>query len=61
MDTCTYFLNEYADSHKFRIRYCLGDNKICARYKVRKVLGKDRVPLSLKPNDLAKANEIISG
>jgi hypothetical protein len=43
----------------YKRKYCEGDKKICARYKVAQAVGKEFVPLSLYPNMNDKADEII--
>lgn len=40
-------------------KYCLGDNKNCARYMVFKVLGKGKVPPDLFPTQIKEAENII--
>lgn len=43
-----------------RKQYCLGDNSDCARYMVRKALGKpEAVPEDLTPNQVALAQQVI--
>lgn len=44
----------------YKQNYCLGDNSNCARYKVAKKLGSDKVPVDLYPNMIDEANQIIS-
>lgn len=44
----------------YRKNYCLGGfNRNCARYMVRKVLGGDRVPVDLYPNQIDRAVQLI--
>lgn len=43
----------------YKTRYCQGAFDQCARYKVFKAKGKGSLPISLYPNMLKKANEII--
>ena len=40
--------------------YCKGDSGKCARFIVSKALGKSAVPIDLFPDQINKANEIIS-
>ena len=40
-------------------KYCRGDNSLCARYMVFKVLGKEHVPENLLPTQVERAKEII--
>jgi len=42
-------------------KYCRGDNSICARYMVFKALGRERVPADLFPNQVERAQGLISG
>ncbi len=39
--------------------YCTKNSKKCARYLVGTHLGKENIPISLKPNDLTIARQII--
>jgi hypothetical protein len=41
-------------------RYCRGEFSNCARFRVSKVLGKEKFPSDLLPNQSDKANEIIA-
>jgi hypothetical protein len=41
-------------------KYCRGDSSECARYVVRKTLGRERVPSDLFPNDISRAKQLIS-
>lgn len=41
-------------------RYCTGDNRDCARYLVFKAFGREKVPRDLFPNDIDRANTLIS-
>ncbi len=43
----------------YREKYCLGEFNECARHKVKEALGKEKVPISLYPNMLDKAEKII--
>jgi hypothetical protein len=64
LSTCVFFndmmSNMPSTSNIFKIVYCNGNNSNCARYMVRKELGKDRVPADLFPNQTDKARDIIS-
>jgi hypothetical protein len=43
----------------YKKRYCRGDKNECARYIVRSVLGKDKVPTDLYPNMFEKAKALV--
>jgi hypothetical protein len=43
----------------YKKRYCRGDKNECARYIVRGVLGKDKVPNDLYPNMFEKAKALV--
>ena len=40
-------------------RYCLGDNRQCARFRVFKARGREQVPQDLTPADTKRADQII--
>jgi hypothetical protein len=40
-------------------KYCEGDNKLCARYKIASSIGKEYVPIDLYPIMMEEANKII--
>ena len=44
----------------FKETFCLVENSECARRKVAETVGRDYVPESLYPNELNRAEEIIS-
>ena len=44
----------------YKERYCLNTYTECARYKVKKKLGGDKVPTNLYPNMHEKAQKLIS-
>jgi hypothetical protein len=44
----------------YKQRYCKNNKDACARYMVRKALGKEKVPADLYPNMLERAGEIIT-
>jgi len=44
----------------FKKIYCHGDNTFCARYKVGKKLGGEKVPNDLSPIMVESVNEIIA-
>ncbi len=41
-------------------QYCVSNKKLCARYRVFAVLGHEKVPKDLFPNEPGKAIRIIS-
>ena len=61
---CPFFLDNMEKKHglteMYKQRYCRTDNSNCARYLVFKSLGRERVPQSLYPNQMAAAQGIIS-
>jgi len=62
---CSFFNNKMqgleAIKEMMKRRLCLGDNSQCARYMVFKALGKPRVPEDLIPNQVERAQKIITG
>ncbi len=61
---CPYFEDEIMKNLDAIIKmrqdkYCKGDNSICARYMVFKVLGRENVPKDLLPFQIEKAKETI--
>jgi len=44
----------------YKENYCKKDKDSCARYMVRKALGKEKVPPDLYPNMRDKANQVIA-
>ena len=40
-------------------KYCNGNKSDCARYKIFKVLGSEKIPLDLYPDDHVEAERII--
>ena len=61
---CPIFLDKMEKkpglTEMYKQRCCRTDNSNCARYLVSKSLGRERVPQSLYPNQMAAAHEIIS-
>ena len=61
---CTFFNDKIKnmpnDSEWMKEKYCLGDNRFCARYKIGISFGEEKVPVDLFPLELVRANEIIS-
>ena len=44
----------------FKQLYCHGGNDICARYMVFKKLGKESVPQDMFPNEVTRANTMLT-
>ena len=65
LDTCVFFRGQMAEMPDLaelqKKKYCLGDNSICARYRVCKRLGREKVPPDLFPIDMKRAEKIIGG
>ena len=61
---CLFFNNKMpidsALGALFKKNYCQGDSTSCARYKVGKKLGREKVPADLYPIMLERVNEIIA-
>jgi len=65
LDECTFF-NEtmkkrLSMADVLKSRYCFGEFHRCARLKVRKAFGNDRVPPELAPSDHERAENILAG
>jgi hypothetical protein len=64
LDRCPFFnevmqgMPEHAEL--FKQLYCHGGNDICARYMILRKLGRESVPQNLFPNEVSRANNIIS-
>ncbi|GFO66165.1 hypothetical protein M1B72_01125 [Geomonas paludis] len=60
---CIFFNDRMANmpstSNVFKMMYCNDNFEGCARYIVRKELGKDAVPEDLFPNQGDRAREIL--
>ncbi|MCK4757852.1 MAG: hypothetical protein KAS67_05330 [Thermoplasmata archaeon] len=63
LEPCPFFNDELANkpgmSAMYKMNYCRGDYKSCARYMVSKELGKEKVPVDLYPNMCERAKKII--
>jgi hypothetical protein len=61
---CPFFndrmANRPATAQILKNQYCLGDNKGCARYQVRKALGPELVPADLLPAQSDKVMGILA-
>lgn len=64
LSTCIFFNDKMANmpgtAAAFKKKYCQDDNSACARYKVFKSLGKQKVPADLFPNQDDRARKIIA-
>lgn len=62
LTTCPFFSGQMANmpgvADLMKSTYCLGDKKKCARYRVSSA--GIAVPPDLLPNDLARANVLLS-
>ena len=63
--TCV-FLNETmcempAMAGIYKERYCDAGRDECARYRVFRELGREKVPYDLYPNQLDRSDEILAG
>ena len=65
LSSCLFFNDQLANmpdmADLMKEKYCRGDNSICARYKVFRALGADKVPRGLYPIDRRKADQLIAG
>jgi hypothetical protein len=52
--------NKPAFAELLKQRFCLGDNRMCARYQVRCTLGPSGVPADLFPNQADKAHALLT-
>lgn len=63
-ETCIFFNDKMADmpsmADMYKNRYCRIDHTSCARYRVFEVLGREKVPTDLYPNDGERATALIS-
>lgn len=61
---CPFFNDKMADkpalADVYKFRYCKDNNEACARWKVASTMGKEAVPADLFPNQVERADEIIS-
>jgi hypothetical protein len=65
LQACPFFNDKMKDqpamTQIYKKKYCLSSEKNnCARYTVRGVLGKEKVPIDLYPNQINRANQLIS-
>ena len=64
IDKCPFFnkLEEnamYQLVEKMKSNYCLTDNSLCARLKLRNILGPQSVPVLMMPHQTDWANQIM--
>lgn len=52
--------NMPAIADQFKKKYCLGENSTCARFVVLRALGREKVPATLFPNQMDKAQGILA-
>jgi hypothetical protein len=64
LTTCPFFNDQMQDmpatAEIYKARYCRGNKGECARYMVKMEAGKDHVLSDLFPNQVERAEEIIS-
>ncbi|MFC1770114.1 hypothetical protein ACFLZI_03570 [Nitrospirota bacterium] len=60
---CAFFNDKLKDmpamSEVLKERFCMGDNRACARYIVYLKVGKSRVPQNLFPNSIDMVESIL--
>jgi hypothetical protein len=63
--TCIFFNDKMAHmpglADLYKRNYCRGDNSQCARYRVYKAKGRDKVPADLFPTETDRAETILAG
>lgn len=52
--------NMPSTADRLKKKYCLADSSTCARYRVSKALGSEKVPKTLFPNQIERAQELIA-
>jgi len=62
--TCIFFNDQMDDmptvAHLMKAQFCQGAFNECARYRVAEKLGAPNVPRDLYPNDVARADRLLS-
>ena len=62
IEACPFFNSRLSDkpmmTEMVKRKYCRSNPEACARYVVRKALGKDAVPANLYPMDASRAQEL---
>ncbi len=65
LQTCRFFNDKMGETPKtadlMKNRFCLGDKSECARYVVFQVLGREKVPIDMFPNEGERATAVIAG
>lgn len=60
---CLFFNDKMADmpstAEIIKLKFCQGNNADCARYRVFRALGREKVPRNLFPNQMDAAQRII--
>ena len=63
LDKCTFFNDQMKDmpsmADMYKREFCRDDFRRCARFRVKRALGKEAVPPDLYPNMDRKADELI--
>ena len=63
LSTCPFFNDRMANmpskSILIKKKYCMGSNEKCARFMVASVMGKEKVPADLYPEEDERAEEIL--
>ena len=64
LEKCPFFNDKMANmpamADLYKKNYCMGDSTHCARFMVFKAKGRDAVPADLFPNNVEKANALLS-
>ena len=64
LGVCPFFNDQLANmpavAESLKERFCRGDFESCARYRVSSVLGKERVPGNLFPQEADTADRLLS-
>lgn len=63
LSTCIFFndkMNNAPDMAEYqKKKYCISDKSKCARYKVYRALGREKVPKDLFPFQIDKVDQIV--
>lgn len=64
LEKCIFFNDKMAGmpsmANIYKTRFCKGDFAPCARYRVAKALGREKVPPDLFPNQTERANALLA-
>lgn len=64
LEKCVFFNDKMANmpstASVIKLRYCKEDSSGCARFLVCKMLGREKVPADLFPNQEDRARQIIA-